>query len=530
VLLIASVNAASLFLARGESRRAEIAVRTALGAGRGRVAAQLFAESVFVALLAAVAGVGLAYLGTAGLARLAPADLPRLDQVGIDARVLAFGVVIAVATGMLFGIVPAVQGWRSDVRDVLAGGGRGGIGRRREGRVRRTLVVVQLSLATMLVLGSGLLLRSFGELRRVDLGFRPEGTLVLPLSPGASTVPPNQAAIAFYTQLEDRLAALPGVDAVGTALRVPLVGGHDNYSVRVEGAEAASVGEAPAPGIQWATPGYFPAMGIELRRGRLFTRADDESASPVAVVNEALARELWPGEDATGKRLRMWLDPWPWMEIVGVVSDVKHYGVAAEASTKLYIPHAQGFVSAYYSPASMSVFVHTSSGDAAALTEAARRAVGEVGPAVPIGSVRTMTEVVDAALARDRFTLLLLGLFTGLALALAAVGVYGVTAQAVVARTRELGLRMAVGAGSGRLARGVLGEGMAMAASGVGVGLIGGVALSRLLRAALYGVGPLDPWALAGTAPTLALVVALASLLPAWRAARLDPVEALRER
>ena len=528
VLLIAAVNAASLFLARGEGRRAEIAVRTALGAGRARVASQLLAESVVVSLLAAVAGVALAYLGVAGLARLAPPDLPRVEQIAVDGRVLGFGVLVALGTGLLFGLVPAVQGWRSDVRDVLSAGGRGGIGSRRGGRFRRGLVIVQLTLATMLVLGSTLLLRSFSELRRVDLGFSPEGALVVPLSPGASSVPPNQAAIAFFRQLEDRLAALPGVTAVGSALRVPLVGGHDNYSVRVEGAEAATLGEAPAPGMQWATPGYFAAMGIELRRGRLFTEADDADAAPVAVVNEALARELWPNQDPIGRRLRMWIDPWPWIEIVGVVADVKHYGIGAEASTKLYIPHAQGYVSAYYSPSALSLVVQTD-GDAAQLADPVRSVVREAGPAVPIGQVRTMTDIVDAALARDRFTLLLLGLFACVALTLAAVGVYGVTAEAVAARRREIGLRMAIGAAGGAVARGVLRDGLVMAAWGVVLGLAGGLALSRLLRAALYDVSPTDPVAVASTAPTLALVVAIASVVPALRASRLDPVDALRE-
>lgn len=528
VMLIAAVNAASLFLARGEGRRGELAVRTALGAGRVRVASQLVAESLLVSLAAAVAGVAVAYLGVAGLARLAPADIPRLEQVAVDGRVLAFGLGVALATGLLFGLVPAVQGWRSDVREVLSAGGRGGIGNRGAGRFRRTLVVVQLSLATILVLGSGLLLRSFRELRRVDLGFVPEGTLVVPLSPGVSSVAPNEAAVAFFRELEGRLRRLPGVRSVGSALRVPLAGGHDDLSIRVEGDEATSVGEAPAPGMQWATPGYFEAMGIELRSGRLFAEADDAGAPPVAVVNESLARELWPGEDPLGKRVRMWSDPWPWMEIVGVVADVKHYGVSMAASTKLYIPHAQGFVSAYYAPSALSLFVRTD-GDPGVLAAPVRAVVREVGPAVPIGEMRTMAEIVDAALARDRFTLLLLGVFATVALLLAAIGVYGVTAQAVAARRREIGLRMAVGAPTRSVAGAVLREGLALATVGLAVGLAGGLILSRLMRAALYEVSPADPWALASTAPLLALVVAVASLVPALRAARVDPVSALRD-
>ena len=528
VLLIASVNTASLFLARGETRRGEIAVRTALGAGRGRVAAQLLGESVLVAALAGAAGVGLAYAGVAALKGLAPPELPRLEHVGVDGRVLLFGLLTALVTGLLFGLLPVVQGWRSDVRDVLGAAGRGGIGGRRGGRFRRGLVVAQLSLATVLALGAGLLLRSFGELRRVDLGFRPEGVLLTPLSPPVSAVAPDADAVAWYEALETRVAALPGVTAVGSALRVPLAGGHDNYSIQVEGRVVATIGDAPSPGMQWATPGYFDALGIPLRRGRLFTRQDHADAALVAVVNERLARELWPGEDALGKRVRMFNEASPWMEVVGVVADVKHYGVRAEASTKLYVPHAQGYLSGYYSPNAMTVFAR-SDGDPAALAAPIRALVRELGPAVPIGSVRTMEEVAGAALSRERFTLLLLAVFSGVALLLAAVGVYGLVSQVIVSRTREIGVRMAIGARRSAVAREVLREALAMALQGAAIGLLAGLALTGLLRTILYEVSPRDPWTFAVAVPVLIAAAALASLLPAIRAAGLDPVRALRE-
>jgi predicted permease len=387
--------------------------------------------------------------------------------------------------------------------------------------------VIQLSLATMLALGSGLLLRSFSELRRVDLGFEPEGTLVVPLSPAASSVAPDGEAVEFYRLLEDRLAGLPGVTAVGSALRVPLLDGHDNYSIRVEGAEARNVGEAPAPGMQWATHGYFEAMGIPLRRGRYFSADDDAEAPLVAVVSESLARELWPGQDPIGRRLAMWIESMPWMQVVGVAADAKHQGVQAPASAMLYIPHSQAFLSAYYAPNAMSLFVR-SDGDPAALAAPVRAVVEEMDPTIPIGRVMTVAEIAGAALSRERFTLVLITLFSAVALTLSAVGVYGVVAQTVVARTREIGLRMAVGAGRADVAAGVLREGLVLALWGVAIGLAGGVALSVSLARTLYGVSPLDPWALAATAPLLAVAACAASLAPALRAARLDPAEALR--
>jgi predicted permease len=527
VLLIAAVNAASLFLARGQHRRAEIAVRTALGATRGRVASQLLAESLVVAALAAAGGVALAYGGVAGLRRLAPADLPRLEQIGVDGRVLLFGLTVALVTGVLFGLAPVAQAWRSDVRDVLAAGGRGAVGGRRSARFRRGLVVTQLALALVLALGAGLLLRSFAALRSTELGFRPDGVLVVPLSPHFSMVPQDSPAVSFYRQLEERLSALPGVTVVGSGLDIPLASGHSDFSVQIEGREVATIGESPAPGMEWATPGYFEAMGIRLLRGRLFNAADDENAVPVAVIGEATARWLWPGEDALGKRLRMFNPSAPWMEVVGIVADVKHNGVRAEPSAKLYIPHLQGFRSGVYSPANLNLFVR-SQGDPYALAAGVRRTVRELEPRMPIGRIRTMDEVVDEALAADRFTLLLLGGFALGALLLAAVGVYGVIAEAVASRTREIGLRMAVGAARTRILRQVLREALVLAGWGVALGLGGGVLLANLLRSVLYQVGPSDPWAYLIAGPLLVAVVALASLIPALRAARLDPMAALR--
>jgi predicted permease len=527
VLLIAAVNAASLFLARGERRRGEIALRTALGAAKARVAGQLMAESLIVASLAALLGSALAWGAVEALERLAPPDLPRIGEVAINARVLAFGLAMALATGLLFGVAPVADAWRSDVRGVLASASRSGIGGRRAGRFRRGLVLTQLVLATLLALGAGLMLRSFASLRQVDLGFRPEGVLTVPLSPPVSVVAPDGQAIAFYRDLEERIAALPGVVAVGSALRIPLADGHDNYSIQVEGREVATIGESPAPGMEWATPGYFQALQIPLVRGRYFTAADDASAPLVAVVGEQTARDLWPGEDAIGKRLRMFNPASPWMEVVGIVADVKHYGVRADRSAKLYIPHLQGNLGGYYSPSNLSLFVRTD-GDPTELAAPVRAVVRELAPEMPIGATRTMVEVVARALAADRFTFVLLGGFAAAALLLAAVGVYGVVAETVTRQTREIGLRMAVGADRGRILGQVLKDGLVLAAVGAVIGLAGGVWATRLLRTLLYEVSPTDPWTYLVVGPLLVAVTLLASLIPALKAARVDPVEALR--
>ncbi|MFN0181561.1 MAG: ABC transporter permease [Gemmatimonadales bacterium] len=530
VLLVASVNSAALFLARGEGRRGEVAVRTALGASPGRVAGQLLGESLVVALLAGLVGTVFAYGGVALLKGLAPPDLPRLDAVRVSGVVLLFGLGTALVTGLSFGLAPAWQALRTDVRDVLASVSRGGIGSRRAGRFRRGLVVAQLGLATVLVLGAGLLIRSFAALRQVDLGFEPSRVLAATIAPSASRVAVDTAAVAFYRELEDRVGVLPGIEAVGSTYRLPLADGSDNYSIQVEDRLAANIGEAPAPGIQWATPGYFSAMGIVVRRGRIFDRTDDAAAPLVCVVNQRLAGQLWPGQDAIGKRLRMYPEGRLWMTVVGVVADVKHYGIRGDPMAALYIPHLQGYArgGAYYSPNRMTLVIKTA-GSAGLQIQPVRAAVSAAAPGVPITRVRTMDEVTTAALSSERFTLALLVGFAAVALLLAAVGVYGVIAQSVTARTREIGLRMAVGSDRGQVARGVIGEGLGLAALGVAIGVAGGAGLARLMRGLLYEVSPTDPWTFVAVVPLLGLAALAASALPAVRAARLDPMRALRD-
>ncbi len=527
VLLASAVNAAGLFLGRGERRRGEVAVRTALGAPRGRVARQFLLESVLVSGAAAAVGAGVAWLGVAALRRLAPPGLPRLDDVAVDGRVLAFGVGLAVVTGLLFGAAPALQALSSDVRGALVGGGRGGTGRRGAARGRRALVVTQLALATLLVVGSGLLVRSFQSLRQVDLGFDPERLLAVDVLPSDAVVGGDDDAVAYYAELEDRLAALPGVEAVGGALRLALADGEDNYSIQVEGRLAASTADAPVAGMQYATPGYREAMGIALERGRWFTEADRSDAPLVAVVNRRMADELWPGEDPLGRRLRMYPDGNPWMEIVGVVDDVAYLGVRVPPPAKLYIPHRQAARSAYYAPNQLTLLLRTD-GDPTALAGPVRRTIGDLRAGVPVGPVRSMETVVGTALAGDRFALLLLTAFAAIALALAAVSVYGVVARSVAERVREIGVRMALGADGAGVARAVVLEGLLLGGVGCVLGAAGAWFLAGAAAPLLFQVSYRDPWVWALVVPVLGLTAVAACAVPAWRASRLDPVEALR--
>lgn len=527
VLLVAAVNAAALFTARGEERRGEIAVRTAIGGSRSRVARQLVIESLLVACVAALLGAVLAALGVDVVRALAPPDLPRLEQVRIDLRVLAFGGGLAVLTGLVFGLSPAAQALKSDVRSVMAAGARGGVGRRNAARSRRTLVVVQLAFATGLLLSAGLLVRSFEALRRVDLGFQPEALTAFGLQPAESAVGEGDDAARFYEGLEREVRTIPGVVAAGSALRLALADGEDNYSLQVEGRIVESSADAPAAGMQYATVGYLETMGIAVERGRWFTELDGPEGALVAVVNRRLADVLWPGEDPLGRRLRMFPEGNPWMEVVGVVDDVSYLGVRTPPPTKLYIPHRQAARSAYYAPNRMTLIVRTD-GPQPELATRVRSVVAGLRAGVPVGPVRDMDDVVERALGSDRFVLLLLVVFAGVALLLAAVSVYGVVARSVSARTREIGVRMALGADRTKVAREVVVDGLVMAGIGCLFGLFGGWIASRAIASILFETSPLDPVAWLSVVPILGVTATLACLVPARRAADLNPVEALR--
>jgi putative ABC transport system permease protein len=523
VLLVASVNVANLLLARGAARAREIAVRLALGAGAIRLARQFLTETVVLSLAAAAAGVGLAFLGLRTLVALAPPDVPRLNAVALDLRVLAVTVGVAVAVGLIFGLFPLAQALRVDPLAAFRGeGGRHGTAGRGRSRVRAVLVVAELALAVVLLAGAGLLIKSFWRLQQVDAGFTPEGVLKaeyqlpVPRYPRDFKQWPNFKEVhAFNDALLRRAAALPGVDAVAISGMHPLAPGFTNSFVIV-GREAEAK-NWPEISTRSVTPGYFRTVGLKLHRGRLLSDSDTTSGTPVAVINEAAAQKFFQDRDPIGARIGFWGTA---RTIVGVVGNERFHGLAEAPPIAVYTPATQ-------TPSHSGVLLIKAS-NPIALTAAARGAIREVDPALAVFAVEPLDETVARSVSQRRFTMLMLGIFAALALTLAAVGVHGVLSYGVLQRTREIGIRMALGARPASVLRLIVGQGVLLAAIGVALGLAGAVALTRVLTTLLFGVTPTD-------APTLALVVMVligsavfASYLPARRAMRVDPSVALR--
>ena len=531
VLLVACANVANLLLARAASRQKEIAVRVAIGAGRGHLVGQLLAESGLLALIGGILGIGVAVLGLRALAAFVPVDLAgavtgSLDSLG--ARVLAFTGLLCAATSVLAGLLPALQATRPDLVECLREGTRAGAGIAGSRRTRDALVVAELALSLLLLAGAGLLLRSFARLLSVDPGFRAAHVLTFDvnLPPGRMTMELRRQ---FYARVVERLRALPGV-AAAAINDLPLSGGIWISGWEIEGRPKPVPADLVAADARVVTPDYFAVMDIPLHRGRLLAAADERGAMPVAVIDDAMARTFWPGRDPLGKRIRFWGakpqadDPeYPWTTVVGVVGSVHYDSLEARPRIELYRAMAQA---SWVAPG--MTFVVRSAGDPAALAAAARTAVREVDRDQPIAAVRTLERVVADSVAPRRFTLLLLGIFAALALVLAAVGVYGVTYCSVVQRTRELGLRMALGAQPRQLLRLLAAEAGILVALGLAIGLAAAFVLTRAMSSLLYGVGPADPATYAGGALVLTLAALLAAWLPGRRATRLDPMTALR--
>jgi putative ABC transport system permease protein len=528
VLLTVCVNVANLLLARGETRKREVAVRTAMGASRGRIIRQLFSESLLLAALGGIAGMLVALAGIRILLATAPAALPRMEEIGMDGTALVFALLATAATGLVFGVMPAFQAGRREVQDMLREGGgergatRAGIG------LRRGLVVAQVGLAVVLTTGSGLMLRSVANLYAVELGFATESILTFRITPRPSVYDTPERTVDLYRELLARVNALPGVRAAAATASLPMTGGADNWSILIEGRPVANIGEAPSDLVQQVTPEYLEAMGLTLVRGRWFTLRDDATSPPVVVVTEAMARKHWPGEDAIGKRMKVFVPEWPWMEVIGVVRDVRHQGPGNDPRPRWFVPHAQAWVSAYESPLSNTIVVRADRGPTP-LVGPVQDVVRELDASIPISDVQSMEQVLDGAVGSQRFVARLLTAFGFLALFLAVVGVYGVVSHAVSRRTREIGLRVALGARTGEVISRVLGEGVALALLGVGAGLAGAHLLSTVFASLVFGVAPTDPLTYGAVASTLLGSVALASLLPALRASRISPVEALKE-
>ncbi|MGH9831458.1 MAG: ABC transporter permease [Blastocatellia bacterium] len=523
VLLIACVNVASLLLGRASVRQKEIAIRAALGAGRGRQARQLLTESLLLALLGGVAGLLLASWLVDALVKFPGLNLPRAEEVGIDARVFGFSFGLALLTGLLFGLIPALMAARPDLQQVLKdGGGRttAGAGSR---RLRSLLIVAEVSLAFLLLVGAGLLASSFVSLLNVKVGFNTERLLTFVVSLPAARASQTPQRVGFYQQLQTRLASLPEVESVGIVSSLPLSGHNNGASVIVEGRPLAAGEQAPTIGWQSASAGYFKTIGIPILRGRNFTAEDAARAQRVAMINESLARRVFPNEDPVGKRVsfgapRTQAD---WREIIGVVGDARHHTLEIEPEPRAYDLFEQS------SSGSMFIVMRTA-GDPSRLANVARRQARELESEAPVYLLATMDELVARSTATRRFSMLLVGGFALIALLLAAVGIYGVLSFAVSERRQEIGIRIALGARRFDILRLVVGQALALTLAGMLIGLAGSLLLTRFMTNLLYGVSPTDPRILLLVAMALTLVALLACYVPARRAMKVDPMIALR--
>jgi predicted permease len=524
VLLIACVNVANLLLARAAARESELAVRAALGAGRGRLARQLLTESLVLATAGGLAGVALASASLGALLALRPEGVPRLAEVNIDRTVLLFAAVVSLATGLLFGAFPAVQATRRAAAPALREGGRGVAGGGQ--RLRGGLVVAQIALAMMLLAGAGLLIRSFDRLRRVDPGFRADHALSFRLALPDSAYAEEARRAVLLASLVERLEALPGVQSAGAVMGLPLGGLAYSLSFEVAGRPLLPLAQHPTLQVRVATPGYFRTMGIPLRRGRALLPSDTAESAPVVVLSESAVRRFFPNEEPLGQRITIgWRRPEgrppAGGEIVGIVADVRGQGLDREHAPEVYLPHAQ-------LPAQAMDVVLRTTVDPMSLTPAVQRAVGELDPELPVARLQTLDAVVARSVSEPRFYMVLLAAFAAMAVSLAALGIFGVMSYRVAQRAREIGIRVALGADPRDVRGMVLRHALALTLAGVGLGLAGAAALSRVMASLLFQLSPTDPATLAGVAAALTAVAVLASDLPARRATRVDPLEALR--
>ena len=526
VLLVACANVANLLLARGSARRREVAVRTALGASGLRMMRQFAAEGLLLAMVAAAIGAGLAVGGVRLLVALAPADIPRIADASVDLRVLTITLVVALGAGLLFGMVPALQARRVDLQGSLKGeGGHGGSAGGERTRLRSVLVVAECALAVMLVIGATLLIKSFWRIQQVDAGFRSAGILKAEYQLPSSRYPVDfrrfpdlKEMHAFSHGVLQKAERLPGVEAAAVSGYHPLDPGFTN-SFRIIGREAEAATQ-PEISIRRVTPGYFRTMAVPLVRGRLFTDADHTSAPPVVLINEAAARRFFDGQEPLGKQINFWGAN---RTIVGVIGNERFQGLAEAPPIAAYAPLDQA-----PSANGAGVLLVRTNGDPTALIASVRGVIREQDPALAVFGLEPFAETVSRSVAERRFTMLVLGLLASVALALAAIGVHGVLSYSVAARTREIGIRMALGAQPSGVSRLVVSQGMTLALSGTALGVAAAFVLTRSMGTLLFGVTPTDPFTFVVVPLGLALVALVASYLPARRATRVDPVTALR--
>jgi putative ABC transport system permease protein len=527
VLLIACANVANLLLARAAHRGREVAIRTSMGAGRARLIRQLLTESVLLSLGGGLFGLLLAWASLGPLVKISAGTLPQAFTVGIDRSVLVFTLTVSVVTGLVFGIAPALRTTRLDLRETLNEGSRGSTAGPGHQRLRGALIASEFALAMLLVVGAALLLRSFSRMQEVTTGFLPDHLLVadLPLSQGAYAKPEQRYA--FFDRLVDRVRTLPGVRSVGAASTLPVSGTGGLIHFNIYGRPPKTPHDYIAAGYRAVTANYFETLGVPLLQGRFIAPGDIEKAPSVVVINATMAKAYFPGEDPLGKRMQIGATPEsevPWMEIVGVVGDVTQ-GLGLDPKAEMYLPYHQG--DQLLPVFQLSVVLRTA-GDPHEQAAALHAALAEIDPNQPLVKVRTMEDNMAATVAEPRFRAWLIGIFAGLALLLAAVGIYGVMSYSVMQRTSEIGIRITLGAQPQDVFRIVVGEGLRFALIGVALGVAGGLAMTRLLNSFLYGVSATDPLTFSGVAVLLILVSAAACFFPARRATRVDPIIALR--
>jgi len=522
VLLIACANAANLLLAKASARQREIAVRLALGAPRSRVVRQLLTESLLIAFLGGGLGLVLALGGVKGLVSLLPAGFPRASDIHVSAPVFVFTLLVSVATGVLFGLAPALQASRTDPKQGLHKGGRGSTGSGHQSGLRNALVVSEVGLACVLLIGAGLMLRSLLNIMHLDPGFRQENVLTARLSLPHADYKTDEDVAHFYDQLIVALRSLPGVQSVGVGSDLPWTGYDDNTGFSIEGKQPPPNEEFHAR-YHMASTDYFSALGTPLARGRFFTDADKKAAPWVVIINHAMAEKYWPQEDAVGKRITFEDKPKEkdWMTIVGIVGDVKDH------------PNSPGAEPAFWWSALQSPFANTSlviraESDPQLLTDAVRKQVGRLDPALAVADVRLMNQIVDGSVATPRFAFALVGLFAGLAILLAAIGTYGVISYSVTQRTPEFGLRMALGAQRFDVLRLVLIQATKLVLLGTGTGVALALVLARALKSLIYDVSPADPLTFTAIAVTVIAIAVIACVIPARKATEADPMVALR--
>jgi putative ABC transport system permease protein len=528
VLLIACANVANLLLARAASRIKEVAIRSALGATRRDLLRQLMAESLLLAMAGGALGLGLAWLGMKGLVMLKPANVPRISELRIDGVVTLFTLGIAVVTGLVFGLVPALQASRANLQDTLKEGGRSGSADRSGQALRRTLVVAEVALALTLLTGAGLLIKSLALLQEVNPGFDSSSLLTFNVSIPRAKYQSDTSQIQYWDRAIETMKAIPGVRSVGMTSTMPFTDDWSTGSFAVEGYQPPPNTPGPWGDQRVVSPGFFATLKVPLIKGRNFTDQDDAGGPPVVIVDEEMVKRYWPNVDPIGKRVTF-NNPQRdsvvrWMTVVGVVGHTKHAGLDDKDRVQMYHPsHRYGFTSN-----SMS-FAIRADGDPTRVLPAVRAALHAIDPDVPIFDISTMDANIAKSMGQRRFAMMLLGLFAAMAVVLASIGIYGVMSYSVTQRSHEIGIRMALGAARRNVLRMVMGQGLLLVGAGVLIGVVGAFGLTRLIASQLFGVRPTDPVTFLSVALTLVGVAALATFVPAMRATRVDPVVALRD-